>query len=95
LDISKIYLGYRCIQDISWIYPRYIQIYPDISSYIRIYLDISGIYLGYILDVSGYIWIYLYPDISGFIWMYPGFQDWGVHSIDLEPTKKGLELFWM
>jgi hypothetical protein len=44
-DTSKIYLGYRCIPDISWIYPRCI---PDVS---QIY-PTSRIYLKYIPDLS-------------------------------------------
>jgi hypothetical protein len=39
LDMSKIYLGYRCIRDISGIYPRCIP-------------NISQIYLEYIPDLS-------------------------------------------
>jgi hypothetical protein len=59
---------------------------PDVSRCIRIYPDVSRMYLNtsrcipdisrYIPDVSGYIWMYLYPDTSGFIWIYPGFQGW-------------------
>jgi hypothetical protein len=43
LDISKIYLGYRCIPDISQMYPRYI---PDLSNI----SDLSRIYPGFIPD---------------------------------------------
>jgi hypothetical protein len=51
LDISKIYLGYRCIPDISQIYPTswiYLEYIPDLSRM----TDEFGIHL-FIPNISG------------------------------------------